>query len=475
MKNMIKYLLAVFLLGSTSLFSQSLQKAQDDLLKRANENAALIKTEPEKSFQEAKKIEQEAQKINAKKAELRSIENQFIYYKRNNNFEKMITTAQSLSQKAENYKEPVFLLSGKIYLFEAYMFSGLDEKAFLQLEEGEKVLNKIHNEDVLSIVTKANFFLSKSNYYLLKTDYKNQLKYIKLAGKEFEKMPDGQYKQRSLYIYYGNLAGSYNNVNNLDSAKYYALLSLSKDNDYNLSDVTNGNLFVLGEIEIKKADYRKALLYFKESEKLEGYKNHLNIEYLYNNIILSYQKLEQEDSVKLYRAKKDSLKLSISENQNKSLHKLLDEKEGNAYGKYLYVLGFFLVVMMVLMFIVIQKNRLLVHQEKISQQYLETLSESQTKLNYSGLLEMLEEGDPAFMNYFDEAFPDFSKKLLEINPQIIQSEIEFCSLLKLKIPTKDIARYKYITPKTVQNKKYLIRKKLNIPKEVDIYQWFDVF
>lgn len=77
------------------------------------------------------------------------------------------------------------------------------------------------------------------------------------------------------------------------------------------------------------------------------------------------------------------------------------------------------------------------------------------------------------MNYFDEMFPGFSKKLLEINPQIVQSEIEFCSLLKLKISTKDIARYKYITPKTVQNKKYLIRKKLNIPKEIDIYQWFD--
>ena len=127
----------------------------------------------------------------------------------------------------------------------------------------------------------------------------------------------------------------------------------------------------------------------------------------------------------------------------------------------------------VVIFLITRKNKTLARQEQESQKYLATFSENQARHNYSQLLQMLEQRDPAFMNYFDEMFPGFSKKLLEINPQIVQSEIEFCSLLKLKISTKDIARYKYITSKTVQNKKYLIRKKLNIPKEIDIYQWFD--
>lgn len=79
------------------------------------------------------------------------------------------------------------------------------------------------------------------------------------------------------------------------------------------------------------------------------------------------------------------------------------------------------------------------------------------------------------MANFVEAFPDFSQKLLSINPKLVQSEIEFCALLKLKIHTKDISVYKNIEVKTVRNKKYLIRKKLNIPDGIDIYQWFEDF
>ena len=32
------------------------------------------------------------------------------------------------------------------------------------------------------------------------------------------------------------------------------------------------------------------------------------------------------------------------------------------------------------------------------------------------------------------------------------SDAEFCALLKLRIPTKEIAQYRFIAPKTVQNK-----------------------
>ncbi|WP_435524705.1 helix-turn-helix transcriptional regulator [Chryseobacterium indoltheticum] len=43
----------------------------------------------------------------------------------------------------------------------------------------------------------------------------------------------------------------------------------------------------------------------------------------------------------------------------------------------------------------------------------------------------------------------------------------------MKLSTKDIARISFIETRTVQNKKYRIRKKLNIPQNADIYQWID--
>ncbi|MFC3157400.1 helix-turn-helix transcriptional regulator [Chryseobacterium arachidis] len=51
--------------------------------------------------------------------------------------------------------------------------------------------------------------------------------------------------------------------------------------------------------------------------------------------------------------------------------------------------------------------------------------------------------------------------------------MEFCALLKLKLTTKEIAKYTFIETRTVQNKKYRLRKKLEIPQSVDIYNWID--
>jgi DNA-binding CsgD family transcriptional regulator len=73
---------------------------------------------------------------------------------------------------------------------------------------------------------------------------------------------------------------------------------------------------------------------------------------------------------------------------------------------------------------------------------------------------------------FEQAHPEFSLRLLEINPQLSKPEIEFCALLKLNLSTKEIARLKFIETRTVQNKKYRIRKRLNIPGSNDIYNWF---
>jgi len=59
----------LILLLCVVIFAQE-TAAQKELLKRANENFELLNTDAEKAFQEAIKIEKEAQRINAKKAEL---------------------------------------------------------------------------------------------------------------------------------------------------------------------------------------------------------------------------------------------------------------------------------------------------------------------------------------------------------------------------------------------------------------------
>jgi len=474
MKRILSFFI-FFFVGTALVFSQQ-TNAEKELLKRVTENYKQLSKDPEKSFSEAQKLEKEAQGIDAKEAELISIETQCSYYSRKNDFKNTIIIAKRLFERAKLYKNYVYQLNAKYYSAQAFLYSELPNESFSELEDGKKIINKVNSNDSLSITSVADLFIAYSNYYSWKEDHRKELKYVKLAGKEYEKLKNTNLKNRLFYINYSNLGDIYNKLNLLDSAKYYADFSQSYGKNYSRTDVDTRNFIVLGQVALKKdKNYRLAISYFKSAEKLKGNKQYLNVEDLYDNFVTSYEHLSLPDSAKLYRMKIDSLKLQISENQKRSLHTLLNEEKEKKLGWYVYVLLVVLVGMLVFTFVVIRKNKILSRQEKISQEYLEKVSENPKSEDYSRLLEMLKKNDPLFMVYFNEAFPEFSSKLEKINPKITPAETEFCALLKLKIPTKDISKYKYIELQTVRNKKYLIRKKFHIPQNVDIYKWFDDF
>ncbi len=463
-------LLITFFLGTALLFSQQTD-AQKDLIKRVTENYRIIFSDPEKAFLEAQNIEKEARKINTKEVELQAIRNQAVYYGKTKDFKEMLATAKSLYEKAGNYKIPVYQVMAKTHLFEAYIFSGLPDKAFEELEQGSRIMNRLNDKDSINILTKGHLATSYANYYSLKGDEQTRLKYTHLTGQEIKKIPNKEQREKLLFFHHTNIATIYAKLNQPDSARYYANLSLAKDKGYIRDDILSRNMQTLGEAELIEKNYEKAIFYFKKAEKL-GSINHLTTEALYNLMVTSYEQLQQKDSVKIYQIKRDSLKLAVSENQKKSLTTLLNEKkESNPV--YLYVLAGFLGIMVVITFFVVRKNRMLARQEKASREYLAKISENPNGEDYSKLLKALKEKDPAFMFYFEETFPDFSAKLLQINPKMSVSDIEFCALLKIKISTKDIARYKFIEPQSVRNKKNVIRKKLDIPKDLDIYQFIN--
>lgn len=89
------------------------------------------------------------------------------------------------------------------------------------------------------------------------------------------------------------------------------------------------------------------------------------------------------------------------------------------------------------------------------------------------IIELGKKNDPEFLNRFKEVYPEFIEQLLAINPGLESSELAFCAMLKLHFTSKEIAAYTLVQHRSVQQKKYRIRKKLNIPSETDIYLFFD--
>lgn len=360
-----------------------------------------------------------------------------------------------------------------IYLAEAYSINQLYDKALLQLDNAYATLEKDQSGGDKFIFAKANVLNSLANVYSDKGEPRNAVKKLRQVIKSYAKLKDPKGIQKFQYLNYSNIASLYV-LYDMDSAKYFAEKSMALKPDSNPDDkILMTNSFVMGKVLASEKKYNDALENFHKAlhiSKKSG--SELNLEEVYKSMIEVFEKTGRKDSVILYENKLKHLEIQQLQSKYNSLQQVIDTDKEQTKGEEIrnrFVLVFLtLAFLLILGFIGFQLYR----KHKASERNIPLQTPEET---YSKLLNLIQNGDPAFMFVFEKSFPDFSEKLLKITPTLQNSEIEFCALLKLKLSTKDIARLTFIEARTVQNKKYRIRKRLNIPPATDIYQWFDQF
>ncbi|MEY8761446.1 tetratricopeptide repeat protein [Chryseobacterium tongliaoense] len=94
-----------------------------------------------------------------------------------------------------------------------------------------------------------------------------------------------------------------------------------------------------------------------------------------------------------------------------------------------------------------------------------------SNLAYQEIIELAKNNDASFYFRFQEAYPEFQKKLLEYNSGLRVSELTFCAYIFLGFKSKDIAKYTFKSIHTIRNRKQNIRKKFNIEPDQDIKFW----
>lgn len=88
------------------------------------------------------------------------------------------------------------------------------------------------------------------------------------------------------------------------------------------------------------------------------------------------------------------------------------------------------------------------------------------------LIALAKQDDPSFLHRFQEYYPTFTARINAMaNPPLNNIEMEICACTKLHFSTKDIALYRNYTVRSVENRKYRIRKKLMLNSEVDFVVW----
>ncbi|MFS4473195.1 LuxR C-terminal-related transcriptional regulator [Chryseobacterium sp. T20] len=266
---------------------------------------------------------------------------------------------------------------------------------------------------------------------------------------------------------------------NMDSSSYYlnnALKLLQKMNYWNIQ--RGQTYYYYGNFLNKNKEPEKALLYYEKSIAiLEKTKRVYNIPLLYKTISSTYGELNNEEKEKEYLEKytklKDSLSRTCNESINTSIDEIIREKESENISKknifLVYnIVVFCLIVILLFVYIHYQKNKNIIKQKEFETDVLrERLNNS-----YDCIIDLAKKNDPNFLNKFQEAYPDFVKKMLTINSNLSKSDLSFCAMIWLGFSSKEIAQYTFVEHRSVQNKKNRLRKKLNISSDVDLYFFF---
>lgn len=447
--------------------------SSENLTEAAKNNLKTLKKNSEEAFSMAIKIEREAKKTKVAEAEMWALITQCEFQEIKNNYKALNEVALRLESRAISYDLPVYRSIAKYYFFHNYYYNEMYDKALDELNQGLDLLEKISSPDKIANKAKRNLLVAYSNYHLINKDYEKQIFYLNKIIKEIENTED----QKDLfYLHYANLGGAYFNMNKPEKAERYIELSFQNKTDKTEENIDFLNFLTLGKIELKRNDFYAAIKHFENALALQGHVNYYNKIELINHMIEAQELIKNQESVEYYTHLRDSVLVQDLQSKNQFLqikaNKNTEYKDKKNFFSISVALLFLVVISLSMMKMANFYKPVLITQPEINIPLKEESAPSPYQQHLK-LINLLEQNDSAFLSYFDQVYPNFSKNLFEHNPKLVLSEIEFCALLKLKLSSKEIAKYKYITHKTVQNRKYRIRRKLNIPQGMDIYHWFE--
>ena len=78
-----------------------------------------------------------------------------------------------------------------------------------------------------------------------------------------------------------------------------------------------------------------------------------------------------------------------------------------------------------------------------------------------------------FASHFNEISNDFLKKLKANHPVLTNADLKVCAYLQLNLSSKEIAQLMNISVRGVEMSRYRIRKKLGLPQEQSLHEFFN--
>lgn len=364
------------------------------------------------------------------------------------------------------------------------------------------------NREALQLVdpdknTESKIFVSRiymwmADCYTETKKYDSAQIYIGKSIKLAEEIPEAQYLslrrifRRKAYAYFYQ-AQIYIKQNNTKSALEFiekAYRQATSEQHLYMYPI----LEAYGDYSFLSEDYQKAIDYYQKAidNKKLFYKTsadvNLKISHCYKALNDSahekiYLKISSEQ--RRYDEKMSRINITqVAENiLQEEIKKKRAEREKNMYMISLIILLAIICIVLVYYKLLQTKrkqNEVLENKESLLQKNTndliakeKTISILQQKVHdsISELIQMVKTNSPHFWSHFQVKFPDFTGKMLGINPNLKTSELTLCAYLYLSLTTKEISQYTFKSAKTIENNRYNLRKKINLSSEKDLSIW----
>lgn len=461
MIKIIKYIvLILFVFAQLITFSQQSSDTDSNIEK----NETRVDTENDSVFTELTNLLLQATQENDTSLQLVLLERKCRHYYYLSQIDSLIKTAEELKQLAMHTNDTYALAMSNVYISEAYSINLLYDKAINFLDIAYDNLEKDKSNEKRIFIAKSNVLNSFANIYLNMGKPEEAIKKLKQEVNNTKELKEISEIVTYQYINFSNIATAYTLLN-YDSAEYYAFKSIDlKPAKLDDEKIMISNYLVLGKVYKERELFSKALNYYNMAMQIGGNAgDNLNLVEFYSDLVDLYETMGRQDSAIIYDNKLKELEISSLQRKYNSLQMIINKTDDSNLQERSYLLLYISIFLVLLgffiFFFMFRKKRF-------------TKKDTSSPELYNSLIGLIKNNDPAFMFTFEKVYPNFSSYLLKINPQLSKSEIEFCALLKLNLSSKEIANYKFIEPRTVQNKKYRLRKRLNIPSSIDIYIWF---
>ncbi|NBL66054.1 hypothetical protein GV828_12685 [Flavobacterium sp. NST-5] len=416
------------------------------------------------------------------------------FYQRN--YELVIKDIGKLRSNAIKHNNLEILCDA--HLLKAITLSNLNDfnGAVNEIQEVANIVNKMPNQNSRIIYTGLMHQNQAIIYYNNHSGREVVLRYLKLALYQFKKiqvLPETGFvmypKNDLLRANYDFIANEYVALKMTDSAKYYLAKTLATKARYPDPRRTVMTYNNYGYISYLEKNYLDALKFYSKSEAVAKTSDDSRLLHgAYEGLSIVHNKLGNFKEANHYMY----LKVAIDE-QNRiisqksvanSLDDIFDEKNKtiNEKNKQLSNLQIVLGIggllgglSLILLFREFKKQKTTKKQlQFLVNQKLNRVSSRKNNskgVDLEKLVELAIQNDAAFYPKFRESNRDFISKLITLAPSINTSELKLAAYLKLDFSAKEIAQYTKTTVRSVEAKKYRLRKRLNIPTDQDIHLW----